>query len=134
MKIVINRCYGGFGLSPVAIREYLKRKGMDCFFYDNSSFDSLIKVSGAKNSLFIYCSTKDLGERTTWEQMEGSYFNPREIPRNDIDLVEVVEILKSKASGRYSDLRVVKIPDGIEWEIDEYDGLETVEEKHRSWC
>lgn len=134
MKIVINRCFGGFGLSPVAIRAYLKRKGMDCFFYDISSLCSLVKVSGEKNSLLICCSTKDLGERTTWEQKEGSYFNPREIPRNDIDLVEVVENLKSEASGRFSDLRVVEIPDGIEWEIDEYDGLETVEEKHRSWC
>lgn len=133
MKIVINRCFGGFELSPVAIREYLKRKGKDCFFYDGSSFDSLVKVSGVKNNLFICCSTKYLGEKTTWEKMDGSFFNPREIPRNDIDLVEVVESLKSDASGRYSDLRVVEIPDGIEWEIDEYDGLETVEEKHRNW-
>jgi hypothetical protein len=28
---------------------------------------------------------------------------------------------------------VVEIPDGVEWEIAEYDGLEWVAEKHRTW-
>ena len=41
--------------------------------------------------------------------------------------------LGNKANGRYSELKIVEIPDGIEWEISEYDGLETVEEKHRNW-
>lgn len=27
MKIVINRCFGGFGLSPKAVKEYLRRSG-----------------------------------------------------------------------------------------------------------
>lgn len=26
------------------------------------------------------------------------------------------------------------IPDDVEWEIEEYDGLEWVSEKHRTWC
>jgi hypothetical protein len=29
---------------------------------------------------------------------------------------------------------VVEIPDGIEWSIQEYDGLEWVAEKHRTWA
>lgn len=29
--------------------------------------------------------------------------------------------------------QAVEIPDGIEWELDEYDGLESVHECHRSW-
>ena len=33
MKVAINRCFGGFGLSSLAISEILKRKGMDCFVY-----------------------------------------------------------------------------------------------------
>jgi hypothetical protein len=36
--------------------------------------------------------------------------------------------------GAYSQLKVVEIPDGVEWEIAEYDGSEHIAEKHRTWC
>lgn len=55
------------------------------------------------------------------------------IERNDPRLVEVVEKLGEDANGKYAKLEVVTVPDGIDWEIDSYDGLETVEERHRSW-
>ena len=32
-EVVINSCYGGFGLSPKAIKRYLELKGKECFFY-----------------------------------------------------------------------------------------------------
>lgn len=96
MKIVINRCYGGFGLSKEA--------------YD---------------FLGIKC-----------EERWGNWF-PKdfvEVKRNDPKLVECVETLKEKANGNSAKLRVVEIPDDVNWYIDEYDGIETVEEQHRSWC
>ena len=133
MELVINRCFGGFGLSPLAVSEYLKRKGKECFCYDNSFSEKMKKVDIENASLFVIYSTKDLGKEITWKDIEGSYFRERDIPRDDTDLVEVVESLKDKANGRFSELKIVKIPDGVEWEISEYDGLETVEEKHRSW-
>ena len=133
MKIVINRCFGGFSLSPLAVKEYLKRKGKECFYYN--VFGEKIKRTDIKNtSLFVVYSTKNLGEEITWEDLGDSCFREREIPRDDTDLIEVVELLKEKANGACASLSIVKIPDGIEWEISEYDGLETVEEKHRSWC
>ena len=48
-------------------------------------------------------------------------------------LVKVVEELGKKANGQHADLEVVEIPDDIEYEIDEYDGIETIREKHRTW-
>ena len=33
MKIVINSQYGGFGLSILAIKEFLKLKGKEAYFY-----------------------------------------------------------------------------------------------------
>ncbi len=48
-------------------------------------------------------------------------------------LIKVCEQLGEKANGRFADLKIVEIPDGIEYEIDEYDGLESIHEKHQSW-
>ena len=53
--------------------------------------------------------------------------------RDDTKLVEVVEALGDKASGSCSNLVVVEVPDDAEWYIDEYDGWETVRERHRTW-
>ena len=56
-----------------------------------------------------------------------------EILRNDSDLVNVVEIMGNAANGPYSNLKVVEIPDGIEWIIQEDKGEEWIAEKHRTW-
>lgn len=56
-----------------------------------------------------------------------------EIERADPLLVEVVERLGRAASGTYARLKVVEIPDDVEWTIHDYDGLEWVAEKHRTW-
>ena len=70
-----------------------------------------------------------------WNQTCGYFedFMDRDIPRNDKDLVEVVESLGNLANGSYSSLRVVEIPDGVEWQVEEYDGSEWIAEKHRTW-
>jgi hypothetical protein len=58
----------------------------------------------------------------------------RDIDRNDPVLIEVVQELGSKkASCNYANLTIVNIPDDVLWEIDEYDGYESVAEKHRKW-
>jgi hypothetical protein len=57
----------------------------------------------------------------------------REIDRDDPRLVQVVTDLGDHASGEFAELRVVTIPDGVEWHVHEYDGLESVHEAHRSW-
>ena len=53
--------------------------------------------------------------------------------RTDPLVIQVVKKLGEKANGEHAELAIVEIPRGVEWEIDEYDGVETVEEKHRSW-
>jgi hypothetical protein len=37
------------------------------------------------------------------------------------------------AFGRYAQLKVIEIPENVDWEIGEYDGMEWVAEKHRRW-
>lgn len=102
MKIVINACYGGFGLSREATDMYCKAKGID---------------PGKWNK--------------TWSFYEG--FSDHGLDRDDPLLVEIVEKLGEKANGECAELKIVNVPDGVDWQIEEYDGYEHVAEKHRTW-
>lgn len=104
MKIVINRCFGGFGLSKKAIDMYAKKKGLN---------------PGKWNDSYDYYEDGD--------------FYDRDIPRNDSLLVEIVETLGNESWGKHAKLKVVEIPDGILWQIEEYDGFEHVAEVHQTW-
>jgi hypothetical protein len=55
------------------------------------------------------------------------------IPRNDDRLVRVVEELGSEANGHCAELKVVTIPDGVEWVVLKANGTEHVSKKHRTW-
>ena len=55
-----------------------------------------------------------------------------DISRDDPDLIEIVEHLGQKANDSYAQLKIVEIPDGVNWYIAEYDGLEHVAERHRT--
>jgi hypothetical protein len=56
-----------------------------------------------------------------------------ELDRSDPHLVKTVLELGKAANGRYADLKVVTIPDDVEWTICEYDGCEWIAEAHRTW-
>lgn len=64
-----------------------------------------------------------------------SDFLKEELRRDDRDLVTVVEEMQKKACSNWprSELKVVEVPDDVEWVIQEYDGWEWVAEKHRTW-
>ena len=55
------------------------------------------------------------------------------IKRNDPILVEIVEQLGEAADGDFAELKVVKIPDDVQWQIEEFDGNDWISEKHRTW-
>ena len=56
-----------------------------------------------------------------------------DIKRDDPNLIEVIEELGPMAYGDCAELKIVEIPDDVEWEIEEYDGIEWVSEAHRTW-
>ncbi len=62
-----------------------------------------------------------------------SEFRKEELRRDDRDLVTAFEEMQEKAGGNWSELKIVEVPDDVEWEIQEYDGWEWVAEKHRTW-
>jgi hypothetical protein len=49
-------------------------------------------------------------------------------------LVQIVEELGEKANGFAAELKVVEIPEDVEYTVEEYDGIEWVAEVHRTWC
>ena len=48
-------------------------------------------------------------------------------------LVEAVQKLGAKANGLYTTLKIVEIPDDVEWRVDAINGKEVIREKHRVW-
>ena len=140
MKIAINKCYGGFSLSDKAIEMIMKRKGLGCYKYKQTKFrysdgiDEYTRIDDneLESSSIMNYSTIDLG-KTIEKIPDENYWYYRNLERTDKDLVSVIEELGNEASGRYGSVTIVEVPDDVDWEIDDYDGIETIHEKHRVW-
>ncbi len=65
--------------------------------------------------------------------IEDADFHSRHIPRDSEHLIAVVELMGSAADGGYAELKIVDVPDDVNWCIEEYDGREWVAERHRTW-
>lgn len=128
MKIVINKRHGSFSLSHAAVMRYAELAGMTLYFESSLCSDMVnyykVHVEEFKQLVNSGASHSILNPLS---------FNENLICRDDPILVQVVEELGDAASGRYSKLKVVEIPDDIEWIIDDYDGVEWVAERHRTW-
>jgi len=144
MKIVINTCYGGYSISPLALKELARRKGRECYFFTNDYVQ--ISTEEAENSFL--CSAYSVDNPQNYKLNErdadGSYRSANERAekislsgivdnRCDPDLIAVIECLGRKANGKYAALKIVEIPDDIKWQIDDYDGIETIHEAHQVW-
>jgi len=132
MKIVINNCYGGFSLSHKAEIEYAKRKGITLYAYVSDYSNKKIHPwdGTGKEPFFLNYTTKEI---ETYEDLNKYYYYSRDVDRSDPDLVAVVEELGEEANGDCAKLKIVEIPDGVDWIIKEYDGMEWVAEVHRTW-
>lgn len=128
-KIVINGCYGGFGLSHKATMRYAELKGIQLYPF---SLDEGIRNpkpwdgTGDEPFFVSYRTTNDLEDK-------DNYFDKYDISRADPVLVQIVEEMGKDASGRHSNLEIVEIPDDVKWCIAEYDGNKYVAEQHRTW-
>lgn len=140
MRIVINACFGGFHLSYYGVMRYAEIK---CFalypFFDNIT-RSVYKERAVIGNPEVrhHYSRVPLEGLPVWENGDpklpsGASFSSSEISRDDPALVQVVQELGQKANGKFASLKVVQIPDEVEWEIEEYDGNEHISEKHHSW-
>jgi hypothetical protein len=53
--------------------------------------------------------------------------------RSDPDLISIVELFEEKANGKHAKLKIVEIPDDVDYIIEDYDGAEHIAENHRTW-
>jgi len=135
VEVVINTCFGGFGLSPEALLELVKR-GCRCIEkirieeYAGEYADDLLNEFEEFREGYMKHRVLDILYR------DGYVYRFRyhdDECRADKDLVAVVKKLGAKAYGEHAKLKIVKVPDDVEWEIEEYDGAEWISEKHRRW-
>ena len=113
-KIVINSDFGGFSLSDKAIQLYCQ---IACIHYE------VVTTTWGMNLFYKAGHAND----------DNHFIDEHLFDRDDKILVHVVEQLKEEANGVHASLKVVEIPDDVDWFIDEYDGRECIREAHRVW-
>ena len=88
----------------------------------------------SKEAQELYAQLKGI-ELETYNKSYCFYKNlsVHDIPRNDPALIQVVEQMGEASWSTVSELKVVEIPDDVDWYIEEYDGDEWVAERHRTW-
>jgi hypothetical protein len=156
IRVVINKCYGGFGLSIEAQKRILELQGKQGFAFaqlhkkgDNERqyhLSPYVEVNNDNEAFSVTVfDSREVNENTYIDERssylrfvkgwwEEHAFSDRDLKRDDPLLIQVVEELGSeRASGSNAKLAIVEIPDGINWEIDEYDGTEWIAEVHRVW-
>jgi hypothetical protein len=143
-KVVVNRCYGGFSLSEKAVVRLAELKGTPVKYIQNPG-SMLVRfwlVSVEDTGLQKYKNIKNCRVEITIEEREwqNDFYIQNTISsridsedRADPLLVQVVEELGSEANGEFAELKVIEIPDDVQWDISDYDGYETLHERHRSW-
>ena len=87
------------------------------------------------NLLLTEPAIRNLAHRKgiTRDQLWSSFKWFRKESRTDLDLVGVVEELGKLASSPHAELRVVEVPNGIEWELVSINDIEVVVEKGHRW-
>lgn len=136
-KIVINADYGGFSVSHEAMLRYAEIKGITLYVETKehrwyTTYWTVPPEDRPDMETDWYSLTTE--ERVARnEAYRNSTLSIHEFKRDDPVLVQVVEELGEKANGEFASLRIVEIPDDIDWVIEEYDGREWVSESHRTW-
>lgn len=130
-EIVINVMHGGFGLSHEAILRYAELKGIDLHWEMDKEWVMIRNKSRPGEDIPL--ESIHIRYYISPEFTDENYFWDRDIERDDPKLIQIIKELGGKANARFAKLKIVEIPDDIDWTIEEYDGAEWVAEKHRTF-
>jgi hypothetical protein len=133
MKIAVNRCHGVFDLSTAAKEKIAAKKGLKVYKYgikqDDSKIFAVYDPVNEDEFLYICFTDKYLGEQTTETKVLEHFYNLdflEDEKRTDTDLISVIEELGDLASGNYGMIDIFTIPDNTVWELNDYNGYETL--------
>lgn len=144
MKIVLNKCYGGYSISSKAaiwcyeqgwkelatpIKEYFTEKER------TDPVTERFSLAHALRNWDLYCKGELKSSFvTTFTLDKTAVLDTRPKDRTHPILVKCIETLGKEANGSHADLKIIEIPDDVKgWHIEEYDGIESVHEDHTSW-
>jgi len=140
MKVIINGCYGGFGISTKALLELIIRRAkcVNSFTpkeYLGKNWENLWKDESGK---YIDLGDGFMGHPQGYNISKDdllydidSFDNDN--LRTDEDLISIIEEIKEEANGPHAKLKIIEIPDDVEWQLNDYDGVESIHEVHRVW-
>jgi len=126
MKYAINTCFGGFGLSQKAL-EWLRDNRDWKVLSEYNGLYGLEVESALKEGFKLY-----LGKGATMLRLGPLFILKEESTlkfRSNPDIIAAIEVLGEKlASGNHADIEIVETDHPIgDLEIDEYDGIETLQ-------
>jgi len=126
MKVVINKRHYGFLYTPNILYKELIKRGWELIIVNK--WDDEVKNNNSC-AIIDWNHMRDYGERYQFNDIFSKNL------RTNKDLIEVIEQLGDKLVTDDCMLKIVEIPDNIEWDIRDYECVagEYVEEKHRIW-
>lgn len=144
-RIAINTCFGGFGLSRkayeqliewgVPVRKYVEQeRDPDTHLYlaqplndGEVIFDRELTPEGEDGLNDLYWKYKGTrGSQRYWDSWTREH-------RDHPLVLRVIQELGKAADGPHAKLKIVEIPDDVEYTISEYDGVEHIAEVHQVW-
>ena len=141
-KVILNKCFGGFDVSPKAYQLYAMYKGYSHLYkYQptsplNNATYKLVDLFD--EHLLHFYVTKYFGKEFSKNDISKEDWDKHILYLNDNNreddiLIKVVEELGDEASSRFGQLVVVQIPDDLDYIIDNYDGIETLHARVETW-
>lgn len=132
IKIVINKCHGGFGLSEKAMVRYAEIKNIPLFIEkDKFGHNTYWTIPKEKRIGFLkdieWYSASDDKRKLSNELYSKNTISYMNIERTDPVLIQVVEELGQEANDQHSYLAIEELPKGTKYRIMEYDGAESIE-------
>tara|TARA_R110000851_G_scaffold292317_2_gene446758 strand:- start:5737 stop:6129 length:393 start_codon:yes stop_codon:yes gene_type:complete len=129
MEVVLNRCFGGFSLSTAAVERCIQL-GLTATVYSEGG-----QLEDKEAAFILNPSYEESDSKGSFHCKYYGRDDYKKSFRYNPIVVQVVRELGELANGSCAELKIVEIPFENEngWDINDYDGSESIQESHRSW-